>query len=244
MMLTTMPPPAAPFLLSPARAPRARFRRHARRHAARDLRARAASPRAGSRLYEATAKNLLRVTIELVGAVPPRAPVEGRARARRRQARRAQGRRQRRRARFDRGLRLLAALAARRRRGRDPGSRVYLDAFVAELVRGRALPEGSRPGSVDELLGALEGVSGTGARLIDIPPLEVAALRRSLADIRRDAAGSPRRRSSHASSTASARWRDASARACSRSPSGSVSPSSTRPGTSDGSTFSTRTART
>ena len=71
------------------------------------------------------------------------------------------------------------------------GSRVYLDAFVAELTRAGALPEGSKPGSVDELLGALEGVSGTSARLIDIPPLEVTALRRSLADIRRDAAALP-----------------------------------------------------
>src|SRR4029079_7891467 len=54
-----------------------------------------------------------------------------------------------------------------------------------------ALPESPRPGSVDDLLGALEGFSGTGARLIDIPPLEVAALRRSLADMRRDVASLP-----------------------------------------------------
>ena len=53
------------------------------------------------------------------------------------------------------------------------------------------LPEGSTPGSVDELLGALEGVSGTTARLVDIPPLELRALRQSLADIRRDAASLP-----------------------------------------------------
>ena len=71
------------------------------------------------------------------------------------------------------------------------GSRTYLDAFVGELTREGVLPEGSKPGSVDELLGALEGVSGTGARLIDIPPLEVEALRRSLEEIRRDAATLP-----------------------------------------------------
>ena len=53
------------------------------------------------------------------------------------------------------------------------------------------LPEGSSPGSVDELLGALEGVSGTSARLVDIPPLELAALRDSLEEIRRDAATLP-----------------------------------------------------
>ena len=39
-------------------------------------------------------------------------------------------------------------------------------------------------GSVDDLLGALEGASGTTARLIDIPPLEVQALKQSLADLR------------------------------------------------------------
>jgi hypothetical protein len=71
------------------------------------------------------------------------------------------------------------------------GSRTYLQAFVAELVRAGVLPEDSRPGSVDELLGALEGVSGTSARLVDIPPLELAALRDSLAEIRRDAASLP-----------------------------------------------------
>ena len=144
-----------------------------------------------SRLYEATAKNLLRVTIELVGAVPARAPVEGEHEpdAGKLAVRKGAG-----------NVVELGSIAAF---GFSPlwvlaaasdvthGSRVYLDAFVAELVRGRALPEGSRPGSVDELLGALEGVSGTGARLIDIPPLEVAALRRSLADMRRDAAGLP-----------------------------------------------------
>ena len=53
------------------------------------------------------------------------------------------------------------------------------------------LPEGSSPGSVDELLGALEGVSGTTARLVDIPPLELRALRQSLEDIRKDAAAMP-----------------------------------------------------
>lgn len=144
-----------------------------------------------SRLYEATARNLLRVTIELVGAVPARTPAEhehepdpGRLAVRK-------------------GAGNVVELGSIAAFGFSPlwvlaaaadvtrGSRVYLDAFVAELVRVRALPEGSRPGSVDELLGALEGVSGTSARLIDIPPLEVAALRRSLADLRRDAATLP-----------------------------------------------------
>ena len=144
-----------------------------------------------SRLYEATAKNLLRVTIELVGGVPPQAPVEdehepnpGRLAVRK-------------------GAGNVVELGSIAAFGFSPlwilaaaadvtrGSRTYLDAFVDELVAKGVLPESTRPGSVDELLGALEGVSGTSARLVDIPPLEVAALRQSLAEIRRDAASLP-----------------------------------------------------
>ena len=144
-----------------------------------------------SRLYEATARNLLRVAIELVGGVEPRVRVEdefepdpGRLAVRK-------------------GAGNVMELGSIAAFGFSPlwilaatadvthGSRVYLDAFVSELVRAGALPEGSAPGSVDELLGALEGVSGTTARLVDIPPLELTALRRSLAEIRRDAASMP-----------------------------------------------------
>jgi hypothetical protein len=144
-----------------------------------------------SRLYEATARNLLRVTIELVGGVEPRVAVEdehepdpGKLALRK-------------------GAGNVVELGSIAAFGFSPlwilaaaadvtrGSRVYLDAFVSELVRAGALPEGSAPGSVDELLGALEGVSGTSARLVDIPPLEVQALRQSLADMRRDAASLP-----------------------------------------------------
>jgi hypothetical protein len=144
-----------------------------------------------SRLYEATAKNLLRVTIELVGGVEPHASTAGEPEpdAGRLAVRKGAG-----------NVVELGSIAAF---GFSPlwvlaaaadathGSRAYLDAFVRELVREGVLPEGSRPGSVDELLGALEGVSGTGARLVDMPPLELAALRNSLAEIRRDAASLP-----------------------------------------------------
>jgi hypothetical protein len=145
----------------------------------------------GSRLYEATAKNVLRVTIELVGGVEARVPVEnefepdpGRLAVRK-------------------GAGNVVELGSIAAFGFSPlwvlaaaadvshGSRVYLNAFVAELVQAGALPAGSTPGSVDELLGALEGVSGTTARLVDIPPLELRALRQSLEDIRRDAASLP-----------------------------------------------------
>jgi hypothetical protein len=144
-----------------------------------------------SRLYEATAKNLLRVTIELVGGVAPRIPTEaefepdpGRLAVRK-------------------GVGNVVELGSIAAFGFSPlwvlaaaadvthGSRVYLDTFVAELVRAGALPAGSSPGSADELLGALERVSGTTARLVDIPPLELRVLRQSLEDIRRDAASLP-----------------------------------------------------
>jgi hypothetical protein len=144
-----------------------------------------------SRLYEATAKNVLRVTIELVGGVPAQAPVEdehepnpGRLAVRK-------------------GAGNVVELGSIAAFGFSPlwilaaaadvtrGSRTYIDAFVDELVSKSVLPAGSRPGSVDELLGALEGVSGTSARLVDIPPLELVALRQSLEEIRRDAASLP-----------------------------------------------------
>jgi hypothetical protein len=144
-----------------------------------------------SRLYEATAKNLLRVTIELVGGVESRiaAEQEFEPDAGKLAIRKGAG-----------NVVELGSIAAF---GFSPlwilaaaadvthGSRVYLDAFVSELVRVGALPAGSAPGSVDELLGALEGVSGTSARLVDIPPLELRALRQSLEDIRRDTGSLP-----------------------------------------------------
>jgi hypothetical protein len=71
------------------------------------------------------------------------------------------------------------------------GTRVYLDAFVSELKLAGVLAEEAHLRSVDELLAALEGGTGTTARLIDIPPLEVAALKRSLADLRSDASALP-----------------------------------------------------
>ena len=112
-----------------------------------------------SRLYEATAKNLLRVTIELMGGVPPQAPVadeHGRIPVASPSARGRQ--------RGELGsiaafgfspLWILAAAADVTR-----GSRTYLEALVGELVGEGVLPDGSRPGSVDELLGALERVWG------------------------------------------------------------------------------------
>ena len=144
-----------------------------------------------SRLYEATAKNLLRVTIELVGGVAPRAPVEDEVEpdAGRLAVRKGAGNVVELGSIAAFGFSPLWVLAAASDVSR--GSRAYLDPLVRELVNVGVLPEGSKPGTVDELLGALEGVSGTSARLVDMPPLEVAALRGSLEEIRRDAASLP-----------------------------------------------------
>jgi hypothetical protein len=144
-----------------------------------------------SRLYEATAKNLLRVSIELVGGVEATAAAadEYEPSARRLAARKTAGNAIELGSIAAFGFSPLWLLAA----GADAthGTRVYLDAFVRELKVSGVLAEEAHLRSVDALLAALEGGTGTTARLIDIPPLELAALRRSFADLRADASGLP-----------------------------------------------------
>lgn len=144
-----------------------------------------------SRLYEATAKNLLRVSIELVGGVEPPAVTadEYEPNAKRLAVRKTAGNAVELASIAAFGFSPLWLLAA----GADVthGTRVYLDALVGELKLAGVLADEAQLGSVDDLLAALEGGSGTAARLIDIPPLELAALRRSLADLREDASGLP-----------------------------------------------------
>jgi aconitate hydratase len=145
-----------------------------------------------SRLYEATAKNLLRITVELVGGVErPAEEVAGEVETSpaKLAARKVGGNV------VELGsilafgfspLWLLAATA-----DVTHGTRVYLDALVTELKGSGVLAQDVSVGSVDDLLAALEGASGTTARLIDIPPLELEALRQSLTDLRADATGLP-----------------------------------------------------
>ena len=135
-----------------------------------------------SRLYEATAKNLLRVAIELVGGVQAAPSKEASAGAGELAVRKGAG-----------NVVELGSIAAF---GFSPlwllagasdilrGSRVYLNALVAELKRADVLADDVEVGSVDELLGVLERGTGTTARLIDIPPVELDELRRSLAELR------------------------------------------------------------
>jgi hypothetical protein len=134
-----------------------------------------------SRLYEATAKNLLRVAIELVGRVEG-APTVEETPPRELAMRKGAG-----------NVVELGSIAAF---GFSPlwllagasdiarGSRVYIDALVGELKAAGVLAEDVEVGSVDELLGVLERGAGRTARLVDVPPLELGELRRSLSELR------------------------------------------------------------
>lgn len=143
-----------------------------------------------SRFYEATAKNMLRIAVELVGGVDDGRRVEGPApEAGELALRKTAGNV------VELGsiaafgfspLWLLAAAADVLR-----GSRVYLDTLVDELKRAGVLAPDAHLGSLDDLLAALEDTSGGAARLIDIPPLELAELRASLGELRRDATDLP-----------------------------------------------------
>jgi hypothetical protein len=144
-----------------------------------------------SRLYEATAKNLLRISIELVGrveaAVPPGA--EPAPAAKELALRKGAG-----------NVVELGSIAAF---GFSPlwllaaasdvahGSRVYLQALTDELKAAAVFTPEAEFGSVDDLLGAFEGGSGTAARLIDIPPLELEGLRASVQELREHAGELP-----------------------------------------------------
>jgi hypothetical protein len=142
-----------------------------------------------SRLYEVTAKNLLRVAIELVGGVeeaPSREPDTGAGEL---AVRKVAG-----------NVVELGSIVAF---GFSPlwllagasdilrGSRVYLDELVAELKRAGVLAEEAHVSTLDELLAVLERTSGRAAGLVDIPPLELEELRRSLAELRTDVEALP-----------------------------------------------------
>jgi hypothetical protein len=143
-----------------------------------------------SRFYEATAKNLLRVAIEGVGGVKDAPTMETGAPTARELAKR-------------KGAGNVVELGSIAAFGFSPlwllaaasdllhGSRVYLDALIGELKRTGVIAPEAEFASVDELLGALERGTGHTARLIDIPPLELAELRASLEELRDDVESLP-----------------------------------------------------
>jgi hypothetical protein len=142
-----------------------------------------------SRLYEVTAKNLLRVTIELVGGVEGSPTAEPGPAAGEIAKRKVAG-----------NVVELGSIAAF---GFSPlwllaaasdlthGSRVYLTALEDELKAAGVIAEDVDAGSVDELLGVLERTSGGTARLVDVPPLELKELRASVAELRSEADSLP-----------------------------------------------------
>ena len=144
-----------------------------------------------SRLYEATAKNVLRVAIELVGRVEDSTTREETPSSE---------------IAMRKGAGNVVELGSIAAFGFSPlwllagasdvarGSRVYINALVGELKAAGVLAADVEVGSVDELLGVLERGAGRTARLVDIPPLELAELRRSLTELRdeRDALPSQR----------------------------------------------------
>jgi hypothetical protein len=143
-----------------------------------------------SRFYEVTAKNLLRILVEGVGAVEGsstadvEAPPAGEVAVRK-------------------GAGNVVELGSILAFGFSPlwllaatsdvtrGSRVYLRELVAELKAAGVVAEEADVGSVDELLAVLEGTSGRTARLIDLPPLELEELRTSLQELRSGASELP-----------------------------------------------------
>jgi hypothetical protein len=145
-----------------------------------------------SRFYEATAKNLLRITVELVGGVQrPREEFAGEHEAspKKLAVRKAGGNVVELGSILAFGFSPLWLLAGAADVAK--GTRVYLDALVSELKDAGVLAREAEFASVDDLLASLEGASGTTARLIDIPPLEIEGLKRSLSDLRDDARALP-----------------------------------------------------
>ena len=145
-----------------------------------------------SRFYEVTAKNLLRIAIELVGGVEspktPEAVAEPTAR----------------RVAVKKGVGNAVEFGSIAAFGFSPlwllagasdilnGTKVYLRALEDELSRAGVLAEGTHFGSVEDLLGALEGTTGNAAGFIDMPPLEIKELRTSISELRHDAASLPK----------------------------------------------------
>jgi hypothetical protein len=143
-----------------------------------------------SRLYEVTAKNLLRILVEGVGAVEGSPTVDPKgAGASELAVRKGAGNVVELGSILAFGFSPLWILAAAS--DVTHGSRVYLQALVDELKAAGVVAEQADIGSVDELLGVFEGTSGRTARLIDLPPLELEELRTSLEELRAGASDLP-----------------------------------------------------
>ena len=141
-----------------------------------------------SKLYQAIVGRLLRITIELVGDVEGVYPTEEMP-VRELLVRKTAGN----------AVELASFLAV----GWSPvwllagasdlvgGSKVYLQALVAELRDAGVLAADADVASFEELLTALEGASGVLADAVDVPPLNVPSVRTSWQELQRQAADLP-----------------------------------------------------
>ncbi len=71
------------------------------------------------------------------------------------------------------------------------GTRVYLDAFVKELKKANVLPSSTDISSVDDLLTVLDRAVGQAADAVDIPPTAISDMRDSVALLRENAESIP-----------------------------------------------------
>ncbi len=141
-----------------------------------------------SKLYQAIVGRLLRITIELVGGVEGVYPSEEMS-ARELLIRKTAGN----------VVEVSSFLAV----GWSPlwllagasdlvgGTKAYLRELVAELRDAGVLAADAEVASFEELLTTLEGTSGTLADTVDVPPLDVASLRTSWRELRRQTADLP-----------------------------------------------------
>jgi hypothetical protein len=141
-----------------------------------------------SKLYQAIVGRLLRITIELVGDVEGVYPTEEMP-VRELLVRKTAGN----------AVELASFLAV----GWSPvwllagatdlvgGSKVYLQALVAELRDAGVLAANADVASFEELLTALEGASGVLADTVDVPPLNIISVRTSWQELQRQAADLP-----------------------------------------------------
>jgi hypothetical protein len=141
-----------------------------------------------SRIYQAVVGRLLRITIELVGGVEGVFPTEE-MQARELLARKTAGN----------VVEIGSFLAV----GWSPvwllagasdligGSKAYLRVLVTELRDAGVLSAEEDVSSFEELLSALEGTSGVLADTVDVPPLNVAGVRASWQELRRQAGDLP-----------------------------------------------------
>jgi hypothetical protein len=141
-----------------------------------------------SRFYQAVVGRLLRITIELVGGVEGVFPTEE-MQARELLARKTAGN----------VVEIGSFLAV----GWSPvwllagasdligGSKAYLRVLLTELKNAGVLAAEEDVSSFEELLTALEGTSGVLADTVDVPPLNVAGVRASWQELRRQAGDLP-----------------------------------------------------